>query len=274
LTRLVSDQVRNIPGELAAYDLELKNKTGFTLREIAMEAAGLRKDVTVNQNRKVAVVPITAGQGTISCFVEAVSSIAAYLDFDPFITSAPDAAGLAEAYQEGADLVIMADDYLYAAVNLKTRRVINNDQATAAGYCIALSKMAGGLKEKRVLLIGAGPVGRAAADLLVLSGARLIIYDIDREKEKGLAELIGQKYKLAVSSGLNLEEALSKKPIIFDASPGHSFIKAKDVNAETMVAAPGIPLGLDSAALEIVKIKLIHDHLQIGTAVMLFSALV
>ncbi len=274
MTRLVSEQVRNIPGQLAGYDFDLKKRTGATLKEIAIEAAGFNNDALTIRTRKVAVVPITAGQGAITFFVEAVKSIAVYLGFDAFITSAPDVTGFAEAYRSRADLVIMADDCLYTTINLKTGKVIDNDQATAAGYCTALSKMAGGLTGKKVLLIGAGPVGRAAGNLLALSGAWLIIYDIDREKETTLASSIEREYGIEVTVGLSLKKALKCKPIIFDASPGQSIIKAEDVSRETYVAAPGIPLGIDRGALEIVKMRLVHDCLEIGTAVMLFSALV
>lgn len=273
MTRLVSDQVKNISGRLKAYDLELKSKTGATLKGLALSAAGLKKDDSFCPEETVAVVPITAGQGVIGFFSEAISAIAAHLGFKARVTAKSDVAGLAEAYQSGAGLVIMADDFLYTAINLKTRRVIDNDEATVAGYCTALQKMTGGLKKKKVLLIGAGPVGQAAACRLILLGAELIVYDLKRAKENLLAALIKQRYQTEITRGLNLKEALSVASIIFDASTGDRFIKARELGENTYVAAPGIPLGFDEAACKKIQTRLVHDCLEIGTAVMLFSAL-
>jgi pyrrolysine biosynthesis protein PylD len=222
----------------------------------------------------VAVIPVNSGQGTITGFSEAVCAIAAHLGFQACITGFSDVGGLVEAYEKNADLVILADDQLYAAINLNSHSVARNDQATACGYTLALGKMAGGLRGKEVLLIGAGPLGREAGLTLCQAGAVTIVYDLDKQKEVELAADLEKEFGTqAVLSGMNLVQALERKPLIFDASPGDGFIPADLVYENTMVAAPGLPLGLDEQASGKVGKRLIHDPLQIGTAVMLFKAL-
>lgn len=273
MTRLIAEQISAIPGAIKEYDAELLSKTGCTLKELAVEAAGAGAAKVNPLVVKVAVVPITAGLGTIEGFTEAIKAIAAHLGFEAFITEQSDVGGLVEAYGHDADIVIMADDNCYVAINLKTRSIAGNDEATALGYTTALVKITGGLQHKEVLLIGAGPIGINAAEALAEAGARLVICDIDREKEKSLADRISIKYGVPVASGLELEQALAGKPVIFDASPAENIIKADLVDDETLVAAPGLPLGLEPEAHQKVINRLIHDPLQIGTAVMLFKAM-
>jgi 3-methylornithyl-N6-L-lysine dehydrogenase len=222
----------------------------------------------------VAVIPVNSGQGTITGFSEAVCAIAAHLGFQAYVTEFSDVGGMVEAYEKKADLIIMADDQFYVAINLKKQIVAKNDQATAYGYTVALGKMAGGLSGKEVLLIGAGPLGREAGLALCKAGATAIVYDLDKNKEIELASKLEKEFGVrAALSGMNLVQALERKPLIFDASPGDSFIPAALVDENTLIAAPGIPLGLDEQALDKVSNWLIHDPLQIGTAVMLFMAL-
>jgi pyrrolysine biosynthesis protein PylD len=45
------------------------------------------------------------------------------------------------------------------------------------------------------------------------------------------------------------------------------------LSPETLIVAPGIPLGLDEEAAEQFKDQLVHDMLDIGTATMLAMAL-
>ena len=42
---------------------------------------------------------------------------------------------------------------------------------------------------------------------------------------------------------------------------------------DALIAAPGIPLGLDDETAELFKNQLVHDMLDIGTATMLAMAL-
>lgn len=289
MTRLISKQVLKIPATLEDYDRQLKKIIGRNLKELALKAATGINSATGTEGSQlnnpavalldpsacpVAVIPITAGQGTIQGFTEAICAIASHLGFPSFITATSDVAGLAEAYHSGAAIALMADDHLYAAINLETRYVAGNDQATARGYTTALKLMAGNLAGKEVLLIGAGPLGVEAAKVLLEEGARLIIYDLLKEKETALIKILNGDLQQWVASGFSLQQALALTNLIFDASPGDSFIPVDFLNQDAFIAAPGLPLGLDDAAVEKFADRLIHDPLQIGTAVMLFQALI
>jgi 3-methylornithyl-N6-L-lysine dehydrogenase len=272
VTRLMAEEVRLIPRELPDYDAGLLRKTGLNLGQLAARATGLACERYQPRERQVAVIPFTTGLGIIGGFSEAVCAIAGHLGFRARVTETTDAAGLAEAYRDRADVVIMADDNIYVAINLAERSVVDNDEATARGYVTALKAMAGSLKDREVLLIGAGRVGQEAALALGEVGARIIIYDMDRKKEYKLAAWLEEQYGLSVLCDIALEEALGRNPLIFDASPGEAFIGEELVGENTIAAAPGLPLGFTPEALNKLGKRLIHDPLQIGTAVMLYKA--
>ena len=61
--------------------------------------------------------------------------------------------------------------------------------------------------------------------------------------------------------------------LLFDATPSPGFILERHLAPETLIAAPGIPLGLSPGALRAAGPRVVHDPLQIGTAVMLAEAL-
>lgn len=173
ITRLKEDDVVKIATTLEAYNAELVRITGCSLREIAAVAVG--KDVSADNAQKtnVAVIPMTCGQGVIEGFVESVASIIAYLGFNAVITKSKDAGGVAEAVQKGSEILFMADDDRFVAVNVKTGKVSDNGEATGKGYVAGLAQMCDGLEGKKVLVIGAGPVGRGAALALILFGAEV-----------------------------------------------------------------------------------------------------
>ncbi len=274
MTRLKTDDIMNIPATIQGYDQVLKAKTGLSLKEIALEAAGdLRSDTQIDR-LKVAIIPVTTGQGVIDGFAKAVQSIASHLGFSAFVTEFPDVRGLAEAYNKNSDLIMIADDHCFVAINLRSRLVIDNTKATAAGYVVALKQMSGSLNDKTVLLIGAGQMGSFAAEGLLQYGARLIIYDSSKEAEALLTHKLTDSYdENKVSFGYNFERALNMSSLIFDASSGGGFIPGEFIQDKSIVAAPGIPMGLSWCAFSKVHSTLVHDPLQIGVATMLFQAL-
>ena len=273
MTRLITEQVAQIPQNLDLYDLELRNKTGCNLRELAAGTAGIDLEKLFMKKNKVAVIPVTAGEGKIEGFSEALKAIALHLDFDAVVAKESDVRGLVEAYENKFDLIMLADDYQYAAINLHSRKVADNDRATACGYVYAFKKMAGSLKGRDVLLIGAGAVGSLAAQFLALEGANLQINDLNRQKAEELARLTGNKFGVKAVAVMNIEEILPSAELIFDASPVPGLIPADLLNNSACIAAPGIPLGLTPEAAKLAEKRLIHDPLQIGTAVMLYTAL-
>jgi pyrrolysine biosynthesis protein PylD len=268
MTRLSSDWISGIKENIDAYDTELVQKTGLTLRQIAAKTAGLSEETLCEAFRFecVAVIPITAGQGVIMGFTGAVQSIIEHLGCPSFITENSDAAGLAEGIEKDATIVFLADDNRFVAINLTQKRVIDNDEATGLSYTHALNASTGGLSGREVLLISSGRVGKFALSALDKLGAKVGVFDIDGSKAQTLAE----KFKIKWEE--NLSDALDRYTLLFDASPAPDIIHREHIKPETTIAACGIPIGLTDEARLLVEDRLIHDPLQLGTAAMLAMA--
>lgn len=272
MTRLKRDDVVKIATTLEDYNAELVRKTGCSLREIAAHAVGRGVNDSYDQQPKVAVIPMTCGQGIIEGFVESVASIVSYLGFNAVITENRDAGGVAEALQSGAEILLMADDDRFVAVNLRTGKVSDNGDATGKGYVAGLERMCKGLESKNVLLIGAGPVGRGAALALARLGAEVSVYDINMSSSQRLVgELEKQDYTVTIETDLDC--ALERHHILVDACPAEDIIMLKHIAEDMFIAAPGIPLGVQAAGIEQLSKRMIHDPLQIGVATMIFDVL-
>lgn len=269
MTRLRSSDLSDLGAGLAFYEKELRKKTGRTLRQIACRATGIGEERIARpiQETTVGVVPVTAGEGAISGFAEAVRDIIRHLGFRVFVPESSDVAGLAAAIEEGSDVVFMADDDRFVAANLPTRHIVDNAEATGRGYGAALEGLTGGMSDRRVLVIGAGRVGWAAARILKEMGAQIGAFDRETDRAGRLAREVG-----GVVEG-DLERALHVYSILVDACPATGIIEPRHIKPSTMVAAPGIPLGLTDEARASVRDRLIHDPLQIGVATMMISAI-
>lgn len=271
MTRLKKEDIVNVRQKLPGYDADLARKTGLSLIEIATRSIedGDEKVRAAIGSHTVAVVPITSGQGVIEGFVEAVEGILIHIGANAFITRDNDIAGLAEGIEKCADIAFLADDNRFVALNFALRRIIDNSEATAKGYVSALEAMAGDLSKREVLVLGgAGGVGWNAVLSLKKKGAKVAVFDPNQKKVESLVrgnEIIVER---------NLEEALIRYTVFFDASPAANIIQAKHIKPETVVAAPGMPLGLSEEAYFLVKGRLIHDVLEIGVATMLAQAVV
>lgn len=268
MTRLTSELISGMSDHLAAYDLELVRKTGLTLRQIAARTAGISEEdfCFAFSSARVAVIPITAGQGVIKGFTRAVEGIIAYLGCPCFITENSDAAGMAESIEKDATIFFLADDYRYIAVDLIHKRVIDNAETTGWSYAYALDACAGGLKGRDVLLIGAGRVGKNAIAALEKLEAKVGVFDIDAQKTRSLSS------KFSIHEEEDLAAALDRYTLFYDASPIADIIQVKHIKPETAIAACGIPLGVSDEARPLVEDRLIHDPLQLGTAAMLAMA--
>ena len=274
MTRLTGTDIADIASSLVSYDRDLIKKTGLSLNQIGAAAAGYDLSKNSLADCRVAVIPVTSGKGLIKGFSESIVAIVDHLCGQSFVTCSTDVRGLTEAYSSDAHVVMLADDHCFAAINLVSRKIVDNAAATAQGYAVALDRMAGGLNHKDVLLIGAGRVGAAAAVALSKLGAHLLIFDINKTRESNLARIMESRSSFPVRAGLSLNEALERCDILFDASPGRHFITGEQVNERTLIAAPGIPFGLSPDAARKVSQRIIRDPLQIGVATMLFQALV
>jgi pyrrolysine biosynthesis protein PylD len=268
MTRLSSDLISGMAETIDAYDIELVQKTGLTLRQIAARTAGISEEALCKAFRSecVAVIPVTAGKGVIRGFTQAVESIIEHLGCSCFITENSDAAGLAEGIEQGASILFLADDTRFIAINLSHKRVVDNDLATGWSYAYALDACVSGLQGKNILLIGAGRVGKHALCALDRLGAKVGVFDIDSSKAQSLAE----EFKMKREE--NISDALDRHTLLFDASPTPDLIHPEHIKPETTIAACGIPLGLSDEARLLVEERLIHDPLQLGTAAMLAMA--
>jgi len=268
MTRLTEKDIAGQDQILAEYDQELRHKTGLGLAEIACLGAGVTAADFARAGREklAAVVPVTAGLGVIGGFTGLVRGIARFLGFRTLLTTASDVAGLYEAVEQGADLVFLADDNRFICLNLRTGQAAENGTATGRGFAAALLGLAGGVAGREVLVLGAGPVGRAAMAFLGEQGAKVAVYDPDGEKAQLAASLLG-----AVPER-NLADALARTGCILDASPQGGFLTRADLRSDALLSCPGVPLALADDAFQCFRGSLVHDPLQIGVATMLALA--
>jgi pyrrolysine biosynthesis protein PylD len=266
MTRLRHIDIGDIGHTLDDYDASLLKKTGYPLRGIAIQATGVSERAMEEglAAHRVAVVPVTTGEGIIKGFAEAVCQILTHLGAAAFITAGTDVQGFAEAMEKGATILFCADDDRFVAIRFAPRKVVDNTEATARGFVTALDFMAGGLRDRPVLVIGgAGRVGWKAASLLKDKGAQISVFDIDQRRLETLAR--GSNVRVEAE----LEKSLMRHRLYFDASPSADLIRAEHIRPDTLIAAPGVPLGVTGDAYRLVQERLIHDPLQIGVATML-----
>lgn len=274
MTRLATDDVKSISAQLADYDSELTAKTGCSLRGVACMAAGVQeKEIKDSlKNARIGVIPITGGEGVIAGFCDAVAGIVSHMGCKSFITQATDVAGLAEAFEKKADIVMLADDQQFLALHTTSRGMAENAVATARGFVAGLGLMAGDLKNKNVLVIGCGPVGRSATAELVAMRARVSVFDINSTRSLDLAQATRKSSNVTIQIIKDLDQVLKNYKFIIDASPATDIIKARHITSDTYISAPGVPVGLDQEALLKIGNRLLHDPLQIGVATMVISA--
>ncbi|MDR1404597.1 MAG: 3-methylornithyl-N6-L-lysine dehydrogenase PylD [Candidatus Methanoplasma sp.] len=259
MTRLTDDMVKDIIASLGSTDRMLVSLTGMNTLELACDAVGITPDMIDLRGIRVGVVPVTSGLGVIRKFSESVAEIVRNLGMESAVTEASDVAGLAEALSAGCEIVFMADDVQFIAVNTKNGRHSDNSFSTAAGYVSALKGAAGGLADRKVLVLGAGRVGGTAAELMVSMHAEVTVYDTDRKKSEDLSRRVG--IKIADDLG----DALLSHDLVFNASPAP--ISSDNIREGSVFSSPGIPFPFDDTGIKKTK-AIIHDPLDIGAAVM------
>ena len=269
MTRLTSDDLNQGPKDLTAYDERLKTVTGINLLELALRTAAITPShyqYKVLSLTSVAVVPITVGQGVLPGFAEKVAEVGRYLGLPCGVTNAKDVAGVREAVTSGSEMIVLADDDTFLALNLISRRVIDNSIATGEIYAAALAAAAKGVSGRYVGVLGLGPVGQAAAVWLDSHDAMVIVHDKNQTKQfnflSGRGKMIGAK---------QVEEILDRTNLILDATNESNIIKARELRGSLILSAPGIPLGIDDPNAPMVQV--IHDPLQLGVAAMMVQAL-
>ncbi len=275
MTRLRTKDIQGIPEELPTYEVSLIEKTGCSLRQLACRAMEVtEKDVQVSmEHAVVGVIPMTSGGGVLEGFCRAVAEIVRHIGCRAFVTRDTDASGIAEAVERSADILMFADEDRFVALDMQHRKLVDNADATGRGFVAGLHLMAGSLKNRNVLVLGCGPVGQSAVKALVKTGCRVAVYDVVPAAYGRLSAEFNNDPDVSVQFLNNLDLALHQHELIVDASPASNFILAQHIKPHTIISAPGMPIGLDEAALEAIGDRCLHDPLQIGVAVMLVDTL-
>jgi pyrrolysine biosynthesis protein PylD len=274
MTRLRTEDIENIPQALTAYDRQLLNKTGHTLKGVVCHTLGVTDEEfeQAAKSCKACVIPLSCGQGIINCFSAAVSSIISHLGLRSFVAQHPDVAGLAEAFERKADIILLADDDRFVAINVHTRYVSDNTLMAAKGYVAGLDLMAGGLENKDALVIGCGRLGRYTAKTLVAMGVLVSVCDINLQLALSLQKEIVDQLETVIQIDNDWRSTPGKYHCIIDATPSTELIDASVLARDTYVAVPGVPCGLSSEARKKVSDQYLHDPLQIGVATMVIDA--
>ena len=258
MTRLTPDMIEGVPDDTIDLDSRLMKMCGKTVKQLALEGAGMDHDVDFSKVR-VAVVPITSGMGVISGFSKSVDAIVKRLGMDSYVTKGTDVNGFQEGILDGVDMIMMADDAMFVAYNVHAVRSTNNSWGTAMGYAVALKNAAGGIEGKDVLVIGAGLVGTEAVQILKSWGANVSVTDIKFDKAKALEERFG------VKALQDVEQALSSHKYILNAAP--AIFPGRLIMEGAVISTPGVPHYFDEEGRRKAK-AIIHDPLEIGTAMM------
>jgi pyrrolysine biosynthesis protein PylD len=215
---------------------------------------------------------VSSGYGVIDGFSSTVAAIISYLGFNSFVTASRDVAGIAQGIEEGADVLMLADDNKFVALAPASRLVVDNTVATARGFVAGLELMKGGITGESVLVLGCGPVGVHAAEALIDRGAGVVLCDKNRERAAAALEEVVQSTGGQVRLVDDSRTAIERYELIFDATNEGDFIEPSHLTSRAMVAAPGMPCALNAEALEKHRDRVIHDALEIGTATMAVQA--
>lgn len=265
MSRLVPEDIAHVRAMLKKHDDELRAQTGRGLLGIAAEAAGLTEKQLKEMvaETRIGVVPLTTGLGIIGGFSDTVQAILSFVGAEVFVTAATDVAGINEALAAGVKQLFMADDLTCSLMDLQSRCTADNGIATGRGFGAALALAAGEIKGKKVAVLGAGPVGRSAVYYFLSKGAKVVLYD------KNPACLAHMQSVPGVTLAGSGSEALAAGTLYFEATTARDTITLADMSSETVVSAPGIPLGISDDAMAKHGSQVIQDPLELGVVSML-----
>lgn len=266
MTRLTTEWIHNMKNELPEWAKNLEEMSNMSLLNLASVAGDVSRGRvnSASWRIKVAVVPVTQGEGIIETFCEQVAAIIEYMGFEVFVTEQTDVWGIYEATQKGAGIIFLADDMYFLALNMSKNVVVENSDATARGFVAALEGAAGGLRDKKVLVLGGGRVGKSALAFLRCRGAEGVVFDTDAEVSKALA---ADGWKVIRS-----KDQIKDFDLIVDCTPEGNWITPEMLHPDVLFASPGVPLSMTPEAQEKYSDRIIHDLLQLGVITMLVMA--
>ena len=276
MTRLITSWVSPMLTGMKQYNDNLKKHIGLDLCGLMADIYGVDEKRLAESKKElvIGVIPITQGEGIISDFTEAVASILASMEFNAFVTTNTDVNGIYEAYNKGANVLFFADDDRYIALNIRDMRIADNNYCTALGYITVLDKLmrksGKDMSLEKILVIGYGIVGKEAVKLLKNKSARFAVYDKDKT-------VFSDEGSSGIDGSLDFEilesyDDIKKFKYILDFTNEGEWLKASDINPDTIYSSPGVPCSLDKNAKKILEKTAIYDNLEIGTCVMLGEA--
>jgi 3-methylornithyl-N6-L-lysine dehydrogenase len=267
MTRLTEADVTALTGELRAVEDRLREATGLGLRGLALRTVTDGDRCVQLHGARVAAVPMSSGEGVIPGFCACVVATLQHLGCDAWMTAQPDVRGIQAAVAAGAQVVFLADDHRFIALNVTKGCSVDDDPATADGFVTALEAAAGGLAGREVLVLGLGPVGRAAVRRLEARSATVLVSEPDEDRVEA-ARAVGLTFSV-----VPLADGLARCDLVFDATPAADMIDVADMRPGTIAAVPGMPSAFTATAQELLGVRHIHEPLAIGVAVMAARAL-
>ncbi len=259
MTRLTTDLINEVSCSLDDRDRDLVRNIGLTLKGLALRTVCPTMNDLDLSHLRAAAIPVSSGDGVIPTFSHSVCAIAQHMGLDCFVTENSDVAGMAEAITAGVDILFMADDKEFIALNIRNGKYVSNTNSTALGYCSVIEAALGNLSGKEVLVIGAGRVGSVAIKHLKSRGAIVKLLESDAEKASRAVRELGV---ILVS---DFRSGIAEARIILNAAP--VAIPGTWITEGTIISTPGVPYGFDAEGERRARM-IVHDPLQIGVAVM------
>jgi pyrrolysine biosynthesis protein PylD len=278
MTRLTSSDISNIGSRLKSHDEHLIASTGHDMLGIACKCLEIEYAIVRERAGRyhVRVVPVTAGEGLITTFSETIAVILNHLGFRAEVSDKTDVAGFSAAIEDGVDGIFMADDNRFIGYDIATCRIADNTELTGRIYATALSLMCSKDLDRRVLVIGCGPVGCSAARQLLQLSWDVALYDIDGKQAERVRQLLVNDSVRVEQEGKVIVERVCRPleyNFIVDATPSGHVIGEEQLTSNTRMAIPGVPPGISAKSFSILGTRVVHDKLELGVAAMAVSLL-
>lgn len=268
MTRLRTEWITYMLDGMEDYNRDLAAKTGMDLAHLTAEAFSVSEaDLdAAREHIKVAVVPITQGEGIIGSFSESVAAIVKSMGFCADVMPHTDVDGIYDAVLGGCDVLFFADDIRYLALDIRGGKASDNNYATAFGFIkalFAMMKRAGkDPAREKILQIGYGIVGRESAAILKAMGVDFDLYD---KNPAVISDFDGKT--------ISAKEEIKNYQYILDFTNEGGWLHREDLCADVIYASPGVPYSMDGEAAASFEMQSVHDNLEIGTAMMLGQSL-
>ena len=123
MTRLTESDVRGLTAALEAFERDLSAVSGLTLRDVATRSVADDPICVPLFGARIAAVPISTGEGFIPGFCDCVAAILGHLGCEAWVTDEPDVRGIQAAADEGAQVLFLADDHRFIALDLHNGRL-------------------------------------------------------------------------------------------------------------------------------------------------------